>query len=173
MEIKGKAIQNLGLQTGKSKAGKDWVKCELIIETTENPQYPKKVKITNLKKAEEFSKIPLGVDVVFNIEIDSNEYNGKWYTNVSCWKWEIAQQPQQPYAQPQQPYQQPPQGYQQQPYAPQGAQPFYGQPPTYPVNPNSTRPTLDSMGVHGYQQPQTQPLSPASNATQDSDDLLF
>lgn len=167
MEIRGRVIQNLGLQSGTSKAGKVWSKCDLLIETAENPQYPKKVKITNIKKPDEFSKIPLGADVIFSIEIESNEFNGKWYTNVNCWKWQMAQQMQQ---QPMQgyPQQYAQQSYPQQPYAPQGAQPFYGQAPAYPVNPNSATPTLDSMGVQGYQHPQqTQPTP------QGDDDLPF
>lgn len=156
MDIQGRVIINLGLQGGTSKAGKQWRKASIVIETS--GQYPKKILLENLKNAEEFSKLPVGFMGTFHIEINSNEFNGRWYTSVNCWKWEAFQaQQSQPYAQPQQPYQQPP-----------SAQPFYGQAPTYPVNPNSTTPTLDSMGVQGYQQPQqTQPTP------QGDDDLPF
>lgn len=180
MEIRGRVIQNLGLQSGTSKSGKSWSKCELLIETAENPQYPKKVKITNIKKADEFSKIPIGADVVFSVEIESREFNERWYTDVSCWKWEMAQQVQPQAAQgyPQQPYQQPPTA---QPYygnpqyaQPVPAQPFYGPAQSYPVNPQSATPNLDSLGVQGHQQRQfPQSLPPAPGAAQDSDDLPF
>ncbi len=154
MEIKGRIIQNLGLQGGTSKSGKQWSKASILIET--EGQYPKKILLDNMKNAEEFSKLPIGFMGTFHVEINSNEFNGRWYTSVNCWKWE----PQQT----QLPYQQPPA----QPYAPQGAQPFYGQPPTYPVNPQSATPTLDAMGVQGYQHPQqTQPIP------QGNDDLPF
>lgn len=87
MEIKGKIIQNLGIQSGTSKAGKSWSKASILIET--EGQYPKKVVLDNLKNADEFGKLTIGSTGTFHIEINSNEYNGRWYTSVNCWKWEI------------------------------------------------------------------------------------
>ena len=110
MEIKGRVIQSLGVQKGTSKAGKEWSKASVIIET--DGQYPKKVALDNMKNAEEFGKLPVGSTGVFHIEVESREFNGRWYTNVNCWKWEVAtptQQPQQVPAQQgwEQMYQQP------------------------------------------------------------------
>ena len=87
MEIKGKIIQNLGIQSGTSKAGKSWSKASILIET--EGQYPKKVFLDNLKNADEFGKLTIGSTGTFHIEINSNEYNGRWYTSVNCWKWEV------------------------------------------------------------------------------------
>ena len=137
MEIKGKVIKNLGLQSGTSKAGKAWSKASIVIET--EGQYPKKVVLDNMKNAEDFGRLTVGFVGVFHIEISSNEFNGRWYTSVNCWKWEATQTQQQPYVQPQQSYQQPP-----------SAQSYYGPAPSYPANPQSATPTLDSMGVKGY-----------------------
>lgn len=98
MEIKGRVIQSLGVQSGTSKAGKNWSKATIIIET--EGQFPKKVALDNLKDADNFSKIPVGTMGVFHIEVESREYNSRWYTSVTCWKWEMdqaqpsAQQPQ-------------------------------------------------------------------------------
>lgn len=110
MEIKGRVIQSLGVQKGTSKAGKEWSKASVIIET--DGQYPKKVALDNMKNAEEFGKLPVGSTGVFHIEVESREFNGRWYTSVNCWKWEVAtltQQPQQVPAQQgwEQMYQQP------------------------------------------------------------------
>lgn len=126
MEIKGKVIQNLGIQSGTSKAGKAWSKASILIET--EGQYPKKVVLDNLKNADEFSKLAVGSTGTFHVEINSNEYNGRWYTSVTCWKWELDTQPQQ-------------------------------------YVPTSATPTLDSMGVKGYQQSQAQ--QPASTGDED------
>ena len=110
MEIKGRVIQSLGVQKGTSKAGKEWSKASVIIET--DGQYPKKVALDNMKNAEEFAKLAVGTEGVFYIEVESREFNGRWYTSVNCWKWEVAtpiQQPQQVPAQQgwEQMYQQP------------------------------------------------------------------
>lgn len=82
---------------GTSKAGNNWEKATLIVETLE--QYPKKVAISNMRRAGEFNSLPIGTTATFEIEVESREYNGRWYTEVNCWNWNIE------YAQPYQPYQ--------------------------------------------------------------------
>ncbi|MDE6649289.1 MAG: DUF3127 domain-containing protein [Muribaculaceae bacterium] len=155
MEIKGRVIINLGVQSGMSKAGKQWSKASIVVET--EGQYPKKIAMDNLKNADTFGALAVGTVGTFYIEVSSNEFNGRWYTSVNCYKWEVASPyPQQPYA-PQQPYQQPP-----------SAQPFYGPAQSYPVNPQSATPTLDSMGVKGYQ-----PMQQTTPETNGDDDLPF
>lgn len=91
MEIKGKVIQSLGLQSGMSKSGNPWSKATLIVET--EGQYSKKVALDNLKQAEEFAAISMGTTATFHVEVESREFNGKWYTNVNCWKWELLSSP--------------------------------------------------------------------------------
>ena len=99
MEIKGKVVANLGVQKGTSKAGKEWAKSTVVIEYGD--QYPKKVALDNLKNAEDFAKLAVGTEGDFHIEVESREFNERWYTSVNCWKWETAQQaPAQPVQQP-------------------------------------------------------------------------
>lgn len=90
LTIKGKVVSNLGVQKGTSKAGKEWSKTTLIVEYGDS-QYPKRVALDNLKNAEEFAKLAVGAEGVFHIEVESREFNGRWYTSVNCWKWEVAQ----------------------------------------------------------------------------------
>lgn len=100
MNIKGKVVQVLPVESGTSKNGNQWSKASLIVETTENPQYPKKIKISNMKNAEAFSKLAVGSEVTFKVEIESREYNGRWYTEINCWGWDAAAQTEQALAQP-------------------------------------------------------------------------
>lgn len=81
--------------SGTSQSGNTWSKATLIVETIS--QYPKKVAITNMKRAAEFDSLPMGTTATFDVELESREYNGRWYTDVSCWNWSID------YAQPVQP----------------------------------------------------------------------
>lgn len=92
MEIKGKVVDNLGVQRGTSKAGKEWSKAMIVIET--EGQYPKKIALDNMKNADSFGALAVGTEGVFHIEVESREFNGRWYTSASCWKWETTQQPQ-------------------------------------------------------------------------------
>lgn len=103
MEIKGKVIEQLGIQSGISRSGKEWKKAELLIETTENPQYPKKIKLSNMKDAEKFAMLTPGAEGIFSVEIESREFNDRWYTDVNCWKWDITANQNTGYAPAQQP----------------------------------------------------------------------
>ena len=91
MEIKGKVFANLGIQKGVSKAGKEWEKATIVIET--EGMYPQKVALDNIKNAQEFGKLTPGTPGIFHIELSSTEFNGRWYTNVTCWQWQILQSP--------------------------------------------------------------------------------
>lgn len=129
MELQARIIQSLGIQSGTSKSGKQWQKGEIIVETP--GQYPKKVKLSNMKEAQAFASLPVGYDCKFYVEVSSNEFNGRWYTEVNCYKWEFPQPvqtaPAQPYPQQPQPVQQ---TYQQ--TAPYGQQPVQQQLPGMP-----------------------------------------
>ena len=85
MNEKGKLTQIMPVENGTSQAGKEWRKREFVIET--EGQYPKKIAFTLFgDKVTIIENYNVGdmIDVHFNLE--SREYNGKWFHNVSCWK---------------------------------------------------------------------------------------
>lgn len=85
LDITGKIIQILPSTTGTSKAGKDWVKQEFIVETQE--AYPKKICIGLMgEKVQELKKYATGNEVKVSLNIESREYQGKWYTNINAWR---------------------------------------------------------------------------------------
>ncbi|QKG79443.1 DUF3127 domain-containing protein [Tenuifilum thalassicum] len=84
MEIKGKLIKALDQQSGQGKNG-TWVKQEFIIETQE--QYPRKVCISLWgDKVKELESIQVGDLLTASINIESREYNGRWYTDIRAWR---------------------------------------------------------------------------------------
>lgn len=84
-EISGKILLLLDVKTGTSKSGKDWISQDFIIET--EGQYPKKVCVRcfgdNLVDQLSFYKIGYPINVKYNLE--SNEHNGYWFTQVNAW----------------------------------------------------------------------------------------
>lgn len=123
MQVRGRIISQLPLQSGVSKAGNTWEKATVVIETLD--QYPKKIAMSNMKRAQELASIPVGTTAVFDIGIESREYNGRWYTEVTCWGWAVegAQQTYYQQAPPVQQTYQPQPAYQ--PAYPSTAQPAY------------------------------------------------
>ena len=84
LEITGTLWKIQAEQTGVSKNG-SWVKRDFILETDE--QFPKKVCIAAWgDKVEDLKKIKPGdkLKVAFNVE--SREYNDRWYTDIKAWK---------------------------------------------------------------------------------------
>ncbi len=85
MEITGKIIAVLPIQGGTSKNGNEWKKQEYVLETHE--QYPKKVCF-QIFGADRISQAAIqpGEELTVSFDIDSHEYNGRWFTNISAWK---------------------------------------------------------------------------------------
>ena len=87
MEITGKITKMLEPQTGTSKAGKEWSKQSFVVETDEqyNNLYCFDVfggeKVANLTK---YNKVGDTVKVEFNV--NTNEWEGKYFTSLSAWR---------------------------------------------------------------------------------------
>ena len=92
LEINGKVIQKNSLETGTTKTGKSYQKQYLLIETQET--YPKKVNICFFgDKADLLSNVYNGAIVTVSVNVESKEYNGRWYTEVNGWKVNMESQP--------------------------------------------------------------------------------
>lgn len=89
MEITGKIIAVLPEQGGISKTGNEWKKQEYVLET--HDQYPKKVcfQIFGADRIAQAAIQP-GEELTVSFDIDSREYQGRWFTNISAWKVERA-----------------------------------------------------------------------------------
>ena len=98
MEVKGRIIQKLDPLSGTSKAGNQWSKQEYVLETIEN--FPRKIFFDFF--GDRANQYPLNVGDLVNLsfDIESREYQGRWYTSIRGWKAEkidenaVAPQPQ-------------------------------------------------------------------------------
>jgi hypothetical protein len=83
MELSGKILQKLSLQTGTGKNG-EWKKQEYIIES--KGHVPRKVCFSLWgDKINQFD-LKEGEEVTVAFDLESREYNGRWYTDVRAWK---------------------------------------------------------------------------------------
>ena len=83
MEITGTVVSLLPLQTGQGKNGV-WKKQEFILETP--GQFPKKVCLSLWGEKVDENRLNVGEKITASINIESREYNGRWYTDVRAWK---------------------------------------------------------------------------------------
>ncbi len=85
MDITGKLVQVLPVQTGMGKNG-EWRKASFIIEIVDS-KFPKKICILAWKDlVDQVQKLTIGSDLTVSIDLESREFNGKWYTDVKAWK---------------------------------------------------------------------------------------
>lgn len=84
MEIKGKVILALPELTGVSKSGNNWKKREYVLETVET--YPKKIHFDLFGERADQYPISVGETITLSFDIESREYNGRWYTSIRGWK---------------------------------------------------------------------------------------
>ena len=87
MQITAKLIQLLPLQTGTGKNG-EWKKQDVIVET--EGQFPKKICISLWGDKADANLLKIGNSLSIQFDVESREYNGKWYTDVKAWKIELA-----------------------------------------------------------------------------------
>lgn len=85
MDIVGKIIQVLPVQEGVSKTGNPWKVQSYVLETQE--QYPRKVCF-EIFGEERIKNNLCNIDdlVTVSFDIESREFNGRWYTSIRAWR---------------------------------------------------------------------------------------
>ena len=89
MQITGKLVAIGDIQQGQGARGA-WTKQTIVVETME--QYPKKIACLLFNDmVDKAQALNLGDTLTLGIDIESREFNGRWYTDVKAWKIEVAQ----------------------------------------------------------------------------------
>ena len=85
MDVVGKIIQVLPAQEGIGKSGNPWKVQPYVLETLD--QYPRKVHFEVFGE-DRIKQNPCDVDqlVTVSFDIESREFNGRWYTSIRAWR---------------------------------------------------------------------------------------
>lgn len=86
MEIEGKIIAVLPERGGvSSRTGNAWKSQEFVIET--HDQYPRKCcfRVFGEDRLKQMNIQP-GEELRVSIDIDSHEYQGRWFNDISAWR---------------------------------------------------------------------------------------
>jgi hypothetical protein len=82
--LTGKLLQLLAPQSGTGKNG-PWVKQDFILET--GGEFPRKICISAWgDKVKEVAGFREGEELEVHVNIESREFNSRWYTDVKAWK---------------------------------------------------------------------------------------
>lgn len=91
MEIIGKITAVAPVERGVSQRG-PWARATVVVEY-ESGQFSRSVALQNAKDAENFARLQVGQVCKFYYDMKAREYNGKYYTDINCWKWEVQDTP--------------------------------------------------------------------------------
>ena len=89
-------------QSGTSARG-EWHNQNVVFEMKTNSQYPRKVSVKFFNKRDEVARLVVGASYNVTFDVESREYQGRWYTDVVGRKIEpkeAAQVAQAPYEEP-------------------------------------------------------------------------
>ncbi len=81
MEVTGKLVKILELETGTSKAGKEWKKQSILIDT--GGDFNNEICVSAFgDKLEQMLKLEVGMEVSVLCNVYSREYNGRYFHNI-------------------------------------------------------------------------------------------
>ena len=86
LAVKGRITKVLSIETGTSKAGKEWKKQSFVVDT--GAQYNPEVcfSLFGDEKVEMLRNYGEGQEVEVAFNVSSREFNGKYYHNLDAWK---------------------------------------------------------------------------------------
>ena len=86
LTISGKITQILEVESGTSKAGKEWKKQNFVVDT--GAQFNPSVcfNLFGEEKIGVLQSFAVGQDVEVAFNVSSREFNGKYYHNIDAWK---------------------------------------------------------------------------------------
>ena len=86
LTAKGKLSKKLNIESGTSKAGKEWKKQSFIVDT--GSQYNPEIcfQLFGEEKIEMLNHHNEGDTVEVSFNLSSREYNGRYFHNVDAWR---------------------------------------------------------------------------------------
>lgn len=82
MEVKGKVVKKLAVESGISKSEKEWRKQVIVVDTGAeyNPEIA--VQAFGEDKIKDLDKLNVGDNVKILCNVSSREYNGRYFHNI-------------------------------------------------------------------------------------------
>lgn len=90
MEFEGKVLEILPPVSGQSARG-TWERQTVVFEQP-NKQYGKELAVTFMNKAQDVASLRVGESYLVSFDIESRNYQGRWYTDVRAWRIQPLQQ---------------------------------------------------------------------------------
>ena len=84
MEFEGIVFKMMPVTSGTSARG-EWQRQDVVFEVSDGT-YTRKICVTFFNKQEDVAKLREGSTYTVSVNVESREYNGKWYTDIRAWR---------------------------------------------------------------------------------------
>lgn len=84
MEFEGTVYKIMPVTKGTSARG-EWQRQDVVFEMQEG-SFSRKICVTFFNKPEDTARLREGATYTVSVNIESREYNGRWYTDVRAWR---------------------------------------------------------------------------------------
>lgn len=91
MEFEGTVYKILPLTKGTSARG-EWQRQDVVFEMQDG-SFARKICVTFFNKPDDVARLHEGATYNVSVNIESREYNGRWYTDVRAWRLQPKQEP--------------------------------------------------------------------------------
>ena len=84
MEFEGTVYKIMPVTKGTSARG-DWQRQDVVFEMQDDP-YTRKICVTFFNRPDDVARLKEGATYNVSVNIESREYNGRWYTDIRAWR---------------------------------------------------------------------------------------
>ncbi len=83
MEFEGVVYRILPPTSGTSARG-EWKRQDVVFELPQ--EFSRKICVTFFNKDHEVAQLHEGMTYIVSVNVESREFNGRWYTDVKAWR---------------------------------------------------------------------------------------
>ena len=84
MEFEGTVYKIMPVTKGTSARG-EWQRQDVVFEMNEG-SFTRKICVTFFNKPDDVARLREGATYTVSVNIESREYNGRWYTDIRAWR---------------------------------------------------------------------------------------
>lgn len=89
MKVNGKLVKFLEVQKGTSKAGKEWMKQEFVLNTGDDYNPEICISVFGKEKVEGLKQFNEGQQLEVSVNVYSREWKGRYFHSIDAWQIEV------------------------------------------------------------------------------------
>lgn len=93
MEFEGIVYKVLPVTKGESARG-PWQRQDVVFDYNDGGNFSRKICVTFFNRPDDVAKLREGAAYQVSVNVESREYQGRWYTDIRAWRLQPKQQEQ-------------------------------------------------------------------------------